>query len=155
MPLVGDREHGVQVRFEIDPAADRALADKVQIQQVLLNLIRNGMDAMEHSPRRELVIAAAPVDDDLLRVSVSDTGVGVDADFADQLFQPFVTSKRTGMGVGLSITRTIIETHGGRATARTEWMWRIERSEKSTSLAIALMAGASPVIASFDSGGRS
>lgn len=114
LALVGAREHGVRVRFEIDPSADRVLADKVQIQQVLLNLIRNGMDAMEDSPRRELVISAAPADDDLVRVWVSDTGAGVEPDFADQLFQPFVTSKRTGMGVGLSISRTIIETHGGR-----------------------------------------
>jgi len=114
LALVGAREHGVRVRFAIDPAADRVLADKVQIQQVLLNLIRNGMDAMEGSPRRDLAIAVIPIDDDMLRVSVSDTGAGVGDDFADQLFQPFVTSKRTGMGVGLSISRTIIETHGGR-----------------------------------------
>jgi two-component system sensor kinase FixL len=77
-------------------------------------LIRNGLDAMEDSPKRELVIAAAPMDTELLRVSVSDTGAGVGEDYADQLFQPFVTSKRSGMGVGLSISRTIIETHGGR-----------------------------------------
>ena len=114
LALVGAREHGVRVRFEIDPAADRVLADKVQIQQVLLNLIRNGMDAMEDSAKRELAIAAAPVDAELLRVSVSDTGAGVGDDLADQLFQPFVTTKRSGMGVGLSISRTIIETHGGR-----------------------------------------
>jgi two-component system sensor kinase FixL len=114
LALVGAREHGVRVRFEIDPAADRVLADKVQIQQVLLNLIRNGMDAMEDSQKRELVIAAAPMDAELLRVSVSDTGAGVGEDFEDHLFQPFVTSKRSGMGVGLSISRTIIETHGGR-----------------------------------------
>jgi two-component system, LuxR family, sensor kinase FixL len=114
LALVGAREHGVRVRFEIDPGADRVLADKVQIQQDLLNLIRNGMDAMEDSAGRELVISAASLDADLLRVSVSDTGGGVGDEFADQLFQPFVTSKRTGMGVGLSISRTIVETHGGR-----------------------------------------
>lgn len=114
LALVGAREHGVRVRFDIDPAADRVLADKVQIQQVLLNLIRNGMDAMEDSPKRELVITVAPANDDLVRISVSDTGPGVEAGFADQLFQPFVTSKRSGMGVGLSISRTIMETHGGR-----------------------------------------
>ncbi len=114
LALVGAREHGVRVSFVIDPAVDRVLVDKIQIQQVLLNLIRNGMDAMEDSPRRELVISVVPVDDDLVRVSVSDTGAGVEPSFADQLFQPFVTSKRTGMGVGLSISRTIIETHGGR-----------------------------------------
>ena len=114
LALVGAREHGVRVRFEIDPAADRVLADKVQIQQVLLNLIRNGMDAMEDAPVRDLVIGAVPVNADLIQVSVSDTGAGVAADFVEQLFQPFVTSKRTGMGVGLSISRTIVESHGGR-----------------------------------------
>lgn len=114
LALVGAREHGVRVRFEMDPAANQVLADKVQIQQVLLNLIRNGMDAMEDSPTRELVIAVVAIDDDMLRVSVSDTGAGVRDGLADQLFQPFVTSKRSGMGVGLSISRTIIETHGGR-----------------------------------------
>ena len=114
LALVGAREHGVRVRFDVAPSADRVLADKVQVQQVLLNLIRNGMDSMEDSPKRELLIAAAPVDVELLRVSVSDTGAGVSEDLADQLFQPFVTTKRSGMGVGLSISRTIIETHGGR-----------------------------------------
>lgn len=100
--------------FDTDPTADRVLADKVQIQQVLLNLIRNGMDAMEASPKRELVVTVAPANEDLVRVSVSDTGAGVETDFVDHLFQPFVTSKRSGMGVGLSISRTIVETHGGR-----------------------------------------
>lgn len=114
LALVGAREHGVRVRFDIDSSADRVLADRVQIQQVLLNLIRNGMDAMEESPTRELLIAAGRVDTELLRISVADTGAGVSQDLAEQLFQPFVTSKRSGMGVGLSISRTIIETHGGR-----------------------------------------
>ncbi len=114
LALVGAREHGVRVSFNIDPTVDHVLADKVQIQQVLLNLIRNGIDAMDESPVRELTITVEPVDADFARVSVADTGAGVSPDFADQLFQPFVTSKRTGMGVGLSISRTIIETHGGR-----------------------------------------
>lgn len=114
LALVGAREHGVHVTFETDPAADRVLADKVQIQQVLLNLIRNGIDAMDAAPVRGLTIRVEAVDSDFARVSVIDTGAGVSPDFADQLFQPFVTSKRTGMGVGLSISRTIIETHGGR-----------------------------------------
>ena len=114
LALVGAREHGVRVHFSIDPAVDRVLADKVQVQQVLLNLIRNAIDAMDDAPRRELVIEVAAVDDDHARVSVSDTGTGIDPEFANQLFQPFVTSKRTGMGVGLSISRTIVETHGGR-----------------------------------------
>jgi Signal transduction histidine kinase regulating C4-dicarboxylate transport system len=90
------------------------LADRVQIQQVLLNLIRNAMDAMESTPSRDLVISVSPADDGFARVSVADSGSGIGLEIADQLFQPFITTKRDGMGVGLSISRTIIEAHGGR-----------------------------------------
>jgi two-component system sensor kinase FixL len=114
LALVGAREHGVQVRFRLNPAVDRVLADRVQIQQVLVNLIRNAVDAMEDAPTRRLTVAAELVADDMVQVSVADTGPGVDPEVADQLFQPFVTTKRAGMGVGLSISRTIVESHGGR-----------------------------------------
>ena len=114
LALVGAREHGVQVRFRLNPAVDRVLADRVQIQQVLVNLIRNAVDAMEDAPTRRLTVAAEPVAGDMVQVSVADTGPGVDPEVADQLFQPFVTTKRAGMGVGLSISRTIVESHGGR-----------------------------------------
>jgi two-component system sensor kinase FixL len=90
------------------------LADKVQIQQVLLNLMRNAVDAMQDVKRRELVLSAAPTDDDMVRVSVADSGPGLAPEIASDLFQPFVTTKQHGMGVGLSISRTIIEAHGGR-----------------------------------------
>jgi len=114
LALLGAREHGVRVRLEIDPAIGQVLADRVQVQQVLLNLIRNGMDAMESSDRKELTVAVEPAADDMVQISVSDTGPGIAPEVADQLFQPFITTKRTGMGVGLSISRTIIEAHGGR-----------------------------------------
>lgn len=114
LALVGAREHGVRVRFAVDPQVGRVLADKIQIQQVLLNLIRNAIDAMEDAAERELVIEAVVLDDELVQVSVADSGGGIAPDLSDQLFQPFITSKRAGMGVGLSISRTIIETHGGR-----------------------------------------
>lgn len=117
LALVGAREHGVRVSFDIDPAADLVLADKVQIQQVLLNLIRNAVDAMEDAPRRELRICAKPVAGSMMEVAVADTGPGLSEDVANQLFQPFVTTKPTGMGIGLSISRTIIESHGGRIWA--------------------------------------
>ena len=104
----------MRVRFDFDPEIDLVLADKVQIQQVALNLIRNAVDAMLESPIRHLTVTMAPADDEMALVSVADTGSGVSDDVADQLFQPFITTKRTGMGVGLSISRTIVEAHGGR-----------------------------------------
>jgi two-component system sensor kinase FixL len=93
------------------------LADKVQVQQVVLNLIRNGIDAMSESERRELEIAAIPVEGEMVEISVADTGSGIAEEVAAQLFQPFVTTKRSGMGIGLSISRTIVEAHGGRIWA--------------------------------------
>jgi two-component system sensor kinase FixL len=117
LALVGVKDRGIRVQFQFDPTVDQVLADRVQVQQVLLNLIRNAMDAMETAPVRELVIAVAPVDGNLVRISVSDSGSGIAPEIAEQLFQPFITTKRQGMGVGLSISRTIIEAHGGRIWA--------------------------------------
>jgi two-component system sensor kinase FixL len=114
LALVGVKDRGIRVTFQFDPSIERVLADRVQIQQVLLNLIRNAMDAMEATQARDLAISVTPVGDNLVRVSVSDTGSGIGPEVAEQLFQPFVTTKRHGMGVGLSISRTIIEAHGGR-----------------------------------------
>ncbi|WP_319950665.1 sensor histidine kinase [Sphingomonas arvum] len=112
--LVGSREYGVEVDVELEAGADRVLVDRIQIQQVLLNLIRNAIDAMIDRPVRQLTIAAAPDLGGFIRVSVADTGKGIGPEMAAQLFQPFVTSKEHGMGIGLSICRTIIEAHGGR-----------------------------------------
>ena len=114
LALVGVKDRGIRAQLKFDPSVELVLADRVQIQQVLLNLIRNAMDAMETTPTRELVISIIPVDDGYVRISVSDTGSGIEPDIAEHLFQPFITTKREGMGVGLSISRTIIESHGGR-----------------------------------------
>lgn len=114
LALVGAKEHGVRVLFRFSPEVDLVLADKVQIQQVVLNLIRNAIEAMEEAQSKILDVRIDPVADDYAQVTVADTGTGISPDIADQLFQPFVTTKRTGMGVGLSISRTIIEAHGGR-----------------------------------------
>lgn len=116
LALVGAKEQGVRVRFSFAPEQDLVLADKVQIQQVILNLMRNAMEAMEGSSRRELTISTTPVDGGMIRIDVADTGHGVAPEVAGQLFQPFVTTKPHGMGVGLSISRTIVEAHGGQIT---------------------------------------
>jgi two-component system sensor kinase FixL len=114
LALVGIKDQGVHVRFQLSRSNDLVLADKVQIQQVLLNLVRNAIEAMHDSPRRELIISTAPAEDGMLMISVADTGAGISPEISDQLFRPFVTTKPQGMGVGLSISRTIIESHGGR-----------------------------------------
>lgn len=114
LALLGAKEYGIRIRFDFDPKADAVLADKVQIQQVLINLLRNAVDAMQDQPRRELAVSTARFEDDQAVVVIADTGPGVSPEIREQLFQPFVTTKRSGMGVGLSISRTIVEAHGGR-----------------------------------------
>ena len=114
LALVGVKDLGIRVQFQFKPEIDLVLADRVQVQQVLLNLIRNAMDAMESSPTRDLIIGIAPVDGGQVKISVTDSGSGISPDIAEQLFQPFITTKRQGMGVGLSISRTIVEAHNGR-----------------------------------------
>jgi two-component system, LuxR family, sensor kinase FixL len=118
LALVGAKDKGVRVRFEFDPRAVFVLADKVQIQQVLLNLMRNAIEAMEDCERRELAVATASAPDDMVEISVTDTGAGISPEINAQLFQPFITTKRHGMGVGLSISRTIVEAHGGSIAPR-------------------------------------
>jgi two-component system sensor kinase FixL len=114
LALVGVKDRGIRAQLKLDPSVEFVLADRVQIQQVLLNLIRNAMDAMEDTTKRELVISVAPADEGYVRVSVADSGSGIAPEVAELMFQPFITTKRHGMGVGLSISRTIIEAHGGR-----------------------------------------
>jgi two-component system sensor kinase FixL len=117
LALVGVREAGVRVDFRFDPRVSFVLADKIQVQQVILNLVRNAIEAMQETPRRELTISTAEQPDGMAEISVADTGPGIAPEIAAQLFQPFVTTKPNGMGVGLSISRTIIEAHGGRLWA--------------------------------------
>jgi two-component system sensor kinase FixL len=114
LALVGAKQTGVRVSFAFDRQAAFVLVDKIQVQQVVLNLMRNAIEAMQLSAHRELAISTRDIDDGMVEISVIDTGSGVAEDVASQLFQPFVTTKAHGMGVGLSISRTIIEAHGGR-----------------------------------------
>ena len=110
LPGVNDAE----VLIQLDASLDGVLVDKIQVQQVLLNLIRNAFEAMEDSERRSLRIVSAASESRMVEVSVIDAGPGIPENVAAQLFQPFVTTKRHGMGVGLSISKTIIEAHGGQ-----------------------------------------
>ncbi|WP_240547383.1 PAS domain-containing sensor histidine kinase [Mesorhizobium tianshanense] len=117
LALVGAREIDVRVSYKLDPAAELVLTDRIQIQQVLLNLMRNAVEAMQGAPRRELHVTTVARDDGMAEVSVIDTGTGLAPEVSAQLFQPFVTTKKQGMGVGLSICRTIVESHGGHIWA--------------------------------------
>jgi two-component system, LuxR family, sensor kinase FixL len=116
LALVGAKEQGVRVSLRCDRELPDILVDKIQIQQVALNLVRNAIEAMETCPRRELVLSVAR-QGEFANFSVADSGTGLNPEIAEHLFQPFVTSKANGMGVGLSICRTIIEAHGGRISA--------------------------------------
>jgi C4-dicarboxylate-specific signal transduction histidine kinase len=107
----------VEVSFRLNARNDRVLADKIQIQQVLVNLMRNAMEAMSGSPKRRLTVSISATEADMVQTDVSDTGSGLPAQIRETLFEPFKTTKATGMGVGLSISRSIIEAHRGRLWA--------------------------------------
>jgi len=113
LALVGTREHGIEVDIDLDSEAEEVLADRIQVQQVLVNLIRNAVDAMLGSKRRHLAIRTHR-EGKFVKISVEDSGPGIEESVAEKLFQPFITSKKSGMGVGLSICRTIVEAHGGK-----------------------------------------
>jgi two-component system sensor kinase FixL len=116
LALAGGGDRGVDVLLDLDPTGDAVLVDRIQVQQVFLNLVRNGVEAMEGCPVRKLEIRSAR-DGDCVRVTVADSGPGLDANIRAKLFEPFQSTKDTGMGLGLSICRTMIEAQGGRIWA--------------------------------------
>jgi len=121
LPLVRSEVRGHNVSFQLDlgPALPAVLGDRVQLQQVLINLVMNGIEAMasvEDRPRK-LVIRSRPHEDDQVLVAVEDVGIGIDPEKIDQLFSAFFSGKPGGMGMGLSISRSIIEAHEGRLWA--------------------------------------
>ena len=136
LALVGSREHGIEVQIQLDPRAERVFVDRIQIQQVVVNLIRNAIDSMVEGPVRSLAIRTDLEPGQLARVSIEDSGSGISEAMASQLFQPFVTSKKSGMGIGLSICRTIVEAHGGR-------IWFEPALDSGTIFHFTLPAGAS------------
>jgi len=116
LALVGSREKGVRTVFEFAQGAEMVIVDRIQVQQVLTNLMRNAIEAMRDCPRRELVIRTRQEDQDMIEVIVQDTGPGIPGEIAEQLFKPFITTKAGGMGIGLSISKRIVEAHGGEMT---------------------------------------
>jgi signal transduction histidine kinase len=121
LALVGDqaKKNSVMIRTQFADEGCPVFADRVQLQQVLLNLVMNGMEAMSSvgGRERQLLIVTRNVDLAQVQVTVEDTGVGLDPNMMDKIFEPFYTTKSGGMGMGLSICRSIVQSHGGRLWA--------------------------------------
>ena len=117
LALVDAHLHGISHRIELDPAARWIEADGIQVQQVLINLVRNAFEAMAEQPRRQIQIETRAVSGGMVEISVEDTGVGLSPEVHEALFSPFQSGKADGMGIGLSISRTIVEAHGGNIWA--------------------------------------
>jgi PAS domain S-box-containing protein len=132
--LVGDEasRHSISVRTELAEDLPHVIVDRVQLQQVLMNLIVNGVDAMHDvDGPRDLIIKSQPAENNELLLSVSDTGVGLPRHQADQIFNAFFTTKTHGTGMGLRISRSIIESHGGR-------LWAADNSPRGASFCFTL-----------------
>jgi two-component system sensor kinase FixL len=117
LALIGAHDGGAKIDLRIAPLLPELAVDRVEIEQVVVNLVRNAIEAMEGEARQELTVTAAPRDGDVVEISVADTGPGIAPEIAARLFQPLVTTKPHGMGLGLSICRAIVEAHGGALTA--------------------------------------
>ena len=112
------RREGVEIQFRLDRHAKWVKADAIQVQQVLINLIRNAIEAMADAAERRITIATAAISPRAIEVTVEDTGPGLKPDSVETVFAPFQSTKKAGLGVGLSISRTIVEAHGGKIEAR-------------------------------------
>jgi two-component system sensor kinase FixL len=111
---IGSADVNVKTSIELAAGLPPVLIDKIQVQQVVINLVRNSVEAMQLVSRRELKVATLPTADGGVEVVISDSGPGLPPEVASRLFHPFVTTKEKGMGIGLSICASIIESHGGR-----------------------------------------
>ena len=115
--LVGTADRGIDVKTQLARDLPPLMFDKIQIQQVVVNLLRNAIEALEQAERREIVVTTARTDGEFVEIAVADSGPGVNPEMMPHLFQPFATSKASGMGMGLNICRSIVEAHGGRLWA--------------------------------------
>jgi C4-dicarboxylate-specific signal transduction histidine kinase len=140
---------GVVVNTRLLPSAPAIVADRVQLQQVLLNLIMNACDAMSHTPpaERGLVIATS-VENGVVRIAVHDRGTGISADSLESVFEPFVTSKKNGLGLGLAICRSIVRSHGGN-------MWASNNPDRGATIVVSLPMATEPRTTSGDHRGLS
>jgi two-component system, LuxR family, sensor kinase FixL len=111
---VGSKARSIRTTFDLSPLRPEAQVDRIQIQQVVMNLVRNAIDAMTGHGRRELILQSRVTEAGQIEISVIDSGPGVAEAVAKQLFTPFVTTKKDGTGLGLAICRTIVEAHGGK-----------------------------------------
>ncbi len=114
--LIGAETEGVMVASALDPQAGSAVVDRIQLQQVIVNLIRNAVDAMQDTPNKRLTIATSNTGDNV-EIRIADTGSGISAEMKKRLFEPFATTKEDGMGIGLSISKSIVEAHKGEIFA--------------------------------------
>jgi two-component system sensor kinase FixL len=119
LALIGAGERGVEVQVNLDSEADSVMIDRIHVQQVILNLVRNAIEAMAISQTRRLQITSKRTSDGFVEVRIEDSGPGLPDEIANSLFQPFLSTKSEGMGIGLSICHTIIGAQGGRIWADT------------------------------------
>ena len=141
LALLGAGKNEIDMRVMLDPALDTVMADAIHVQQILFNLIRNVLEAMEHAPVRRLEIRSMPADSDMVAIEVSDSGCGIPGEAEATLFEPFRSSKSNGMGLGLSICRTLVEAQGGRIAVR-----RAKCGGSTFGFTLPLAAGAGPVV---------
>jgi PAS domain S-box-containing protein len=125
-------QYSISVMTELAADLPRVMADRVQLQQVLMNLMVNGIEAMKDADERQLLISSQRAEDGQLRISVSDTGAGLPLQHANQIFDAFFTTKPQGSGMGLRISRSIIESHGGR-------LWAADNSHRGASFHFTLL----------------
>ncbi|WP_375206409.1 two-component system sensor histidine kinase NtrB [Hyphococcus sp.] len=115
--LIGAETEGVMVTSALDDHAGAVMVDRIQMQQVIVNLIRNAVDAMQETRNKHLTIATAKKDD-TVEIRIADTGTGITDEMKKRLFEPFATSKEDGMGIGLSLSKSIVEAHKGEIYAK-------------------------------------